>query len=72
MPEVPKVKPSESFLVNTTSDRVYLNLSTDSPQVFLKIFKIRLRNGNHCLETYDKTNDKSERITFIRQPNSLD
>ncbi|XP_073776433.1 uncharacterized protein [Danio rerio] len=64
-PETPKVKSSESCLVNTTTETLYLDRPTDSRQVLLKICKVLLRNGSHCLETYALLDDGSERTILL-------
>ncbi|XDV22967.1 hypothetical protein PO909_027706, partial [Leuciscus waleckii] len=63
--EKPKIGPSESCLVNTTAETLYLDRPTDSRRVLLKICKVLLRNGNHCLETYALLDDGSERTILL-------
>ncbi|XP_067294186.1 uncharacterized protein [Pseudorasbora parva] len=64
-PERPTIGPSESCLVNTTTETLYLDRPTDSRRVLLKICKVLLRNGNHCLETYALLDDGSERTILL-------
>ncbi len=65
MTETPKVGHSESFLVNTTTETLYLDRPTDSRRVLLKICKVLLRNGSQCLETYALLDDGSERTILL-------
>ncbi len=64
-PETPKVGHSESFLVNTTTETLYLDRPTDSRRVLLKICKVLLRNGSQSLETYALLDDGSERTILL-------
>lgn len=64
-PETPKGRPSESCLVNTTTETLYLDRPNNSRRVLLKICKVLLRNGNHCLETYALLDDGSERTILL-------
>lgn len=56
---------SESCLVNTTTETLYLDRPAGSRQVLLKLCKVLLRNGNHCLETYAILDDGSERTILL-------
>ncbi len=64
-PETHKVGHSESFLVNTTTETLYLDRPTDSRRVLLKICKVLLRNGSQSLETYALLDDGSERTILL-------
>lgn len=48
-----------------TAEKVYLDRPTDSPEVLLKICKLLLRIGNHCLETYTLLDDGSKRNILL-------
>ncbi len=56
---------SESCLVNTSTEVLYLDKPSDHPRVLLKIVRVLLRNKDRTLNTYAILDDGSERTMLL-------